>query len=82
MKTTIDIADALLLRAKRLAAKRRTTLKAVIEQSLREALDNERRSISRASVHIHTFGGNGLQAGLDWGHWSAVRDTIYEGRGS
>jgi predicted transcriptional regulator len=34
MKTTIEISDALLDRVKRLASRRRTTLRAVVESAL------------------------------------------------
>jgi len=38
MKTTLDLDDALLIEAKTVAAKRRTTLKAVVEHALRREL--------------------------------------------
>ena len=38
MKTTLDLDDALLIEAKTVAAKRRTTLKAIVESALRQAL--------------------------------------------
>lgn len=38
MKTTIELDDALLMEAKAVAAKRRTTLKAVLEHALRREL--------------------------------------------
>ncbi len=38
MKTTIDVDDALLIEAKSVAAKRRTTLKAIVEHALRREL--------------------------------------------
>lgn len=38
MKTTLDLDDALLIEAKTTAARRRTTLKAVVEQALRREL--------------------------------------------
>jgi hypothetical protein len=38
MKTTLDLDDALLIEAKTVAAKRRTTLKALIEHALRREL--------------------------------------------
>ncbi len=41
MRTTVGVADHLLLRAKQLAAARRTTLTAVLEDSLRMYLDSE-----------------------------------------
>jgi hypothetical protein len=38
MKTTLDLDDALLTEAKTVAAKRRTTLKAIVEHALRREL--------------------------------------------
>lgn len=38
MKTTLDLDDALLAEAKAVAAKRRTTLKAIVEHALRREL--------------------------------------------
>jgi predicted transcriptional regulator len=80
MKTTVEISDQLLRRAKRLAARRGTTLKVVIEDALRRELTaSEERSVS--AVRTHTFAGRGLQAGLSWDDWSALRSASCEGRG-
>lgn len=38
MKTTLDLDDALLIKAKSVAARRRTTLKALVEHALRREL--------------------------------------------
>ena len=38
MKTTLDLDDALLIEAKTVAAKRRTTLKAIVESALRREI--------------------------------------------
>lgn len=82
MKTTIDIADALLLQAKRLAARRQTTLKAVIEAALRDALAAEQgRAGDSFGLRTHTFKGRGLQPGLSWENWGDVLALSYEGRG-
>jgi hypothetical protein len=81
MKTTVDIAESLLRRAKRLAAKRNTTLKAVIEGALRDELERDRAGAHPTEVRTHTFKGRGLQAGLSWDDWSAIRSLSYEGRG-
>ncbi|MBI4868050.1 MAG: DUF2191 domain-containing protein [Candidatus Wallbacteria bacterium] len=81
MKTTIDIAEPILARAKRLAAKRHTTLKAVIESALREALEQEGRPGKPFKVRTHVVKGRGLQPGLSWDDWSTLRELAYEGRG-
>lgn len=82
MKTTIEISDALLRRAKAVAARRNTTLRALLEAALREALEHERPSGKACSVRTHTFGGHGLQRGLSWEDWGRLRDLAYEGRGA
>jgi hypothetical protein len=82
MKTTIDIADSLLARARRLAARRNTTLKQIIEDALREALRDEGRARSAVTLSTHTFRGRGLQRGLSWDDWNVLRDLAYEGRGA
>ena len=81
MKTTVDIADQLLRKAKKLATKQNTTLKAVIESALREALDSAEHPPQRFCLETHTVDGNGLQQGLSWDDWSAIRSLGYEGRG-
>lgn len=81
MKTTIDIADPLLRRAKRLATRRGTTLKAVIEDALQRALEAEEGEEAPAAILTHTVGGRGLAAGLSWSDWGAIRASSYEGRG-
>lgn len=81
MKTTIDIADSLLQRAKKLAVKQSTTLKAVVESALRDKLDRAHEREFEREVRTHVFTGNGLQSGLCWDDWATVRDTSYEGRG-
>ena len=81
MKTTIDIADPLLRRALQLAARRGTTLKAVIEDALRRTLEAECRAPARQRLRTHTFRGRGLKAGLSWDDWNALRSFAYEERG-
>jgi len=81
MKTTIDIADPLLRRAKRLAARRGITLKALMESALREELTREQAVRAGVPVRTHTFRGRGLQPGLSWDDWSSIRSLTYEGRG-
>jgi len=82
MKTTVDIADPILRRAKRLAARRRTTLRAVIESALRHEIERDTSSDrSNPEVRARTFAGRGLQAGLSWDDFGSLLDRAYEGRG-
>jgi hypothetical protein len=81
MKTTIDIADPLLRRAKQLAARRNTTLKEVLEDALRRTFQAESRASKPPRLRTHTFRGRGLQPGLSWDDWNALRSLAYEDRG-
>lgn len=76
MKTTIDIADDLLLRAKQEAKASQTTLRSLIEAGLREILGRSAPA-QRRRVEPVTFRGEGLQPEFSGKGWDAVRDTIY-----
>lgn len=80
MKTTVEMSDVILRRAKKLAARRGTTLRAFIEDAVRAALEAEERA-GGAPLRTHTFGGQGLQPGLTWSDWATIRTMSYEGRG-
>ena len=65
MKTTIQVADALLLRGKQVAAEEGITLRALFEEGLRLAL--ERRSQRRTfTLKDASVSGGGLQEGRSW----------------
>jgi hypothetical protein len=81
MKTTIEISDAILEEAKRVAARERTTLRALLEEGLRRAL-YERRQAADFQLRPCTFRGRGLQAGVKEGSWDQLRDLVYEGHGA
>ena len=81
MRTSIDISDRLLARAKRLAQRRRTTLKALVEQGLEKILKEEPRSRT-FRLDDASFEGDGLADGLSDTDWEKIRDLAYEGRGS
>lgn len=81
MKTTIDIADPLFEQVKHLAAKRGTTMKALVEQGLRTVLAEKPREAAFKFKPV-TFKGDGLQPGVELTDWAHIRDLIYEGRGA
>lgn len=76
MKTTIDIADDVLERAKRQAQREGTTLREVVERALRQQLASPE---GRGSFRLkrHPFKGKGRQPGAAEGDWQSVRDLIY-----
>ena len=75
MKTTVEIADDLLARAKRQARRERTTLRALIDEALRARLG--RGSSPAFRLRRHPVKGTGLQSGIGEGRWEDIRDLIY-----
>ena len=65
MRTTIDINDELLRAAKAHAAGERKTLKATVEQALREFLAGPARGAVPDAPPIPVFRGRGVQPGVD-----------------
>jgi len=82
MKTTIDIADSLLADARRLAAERNTTLRAVVESGLRQVLAERRQRREPFRLRRATFKGKGLRHELQGEPFERLRDLAYEGRGA
>lgn len=77
MRTTINIDDALWAEAKRLARQSGKTLSDVIEDALRERFTRRAgRRQDTGAFRLHTFTGNGLQAGVDLDNSAALRDLM------
>jgi hypothetical protein len=76
LKTTVDIADDLLLRAKQQARSSRTTLRSLIEEGLREMLGRA-ATAKRRPIKPVTFRGKGLQREFSCKGWDAIRDASY-----
>lgn len=81
MKTTVEIPDALLRAARKVAAEEDTTVRALIEEGLRRALE-QRQAGSRFRLRDASFGEGGLHPDIREGSWERIRDLIYEGRGA
>lgn len=81
MKTTLEIADPLLRDARKVAAREGTTLRALVEQGLRQVVAEKKR---KAPFRLRTasFKGRGLREELAGGGWERLRDLAYEGRGT
>jgi hypothetical protein len=72
----------LLQRAEQLAVQRKVSLGAIVESALRGYLDEAPQGARPGfKLRKHTFGGRGLQPGLDESDWATIRAMIYEGRG-
>ncbi len=81
MKTTVEIADALLDEAKRIASRQETSLRELIEDGLRRVVEERKR---RRPFHLRraTFKGKGFQSGVEAGGWELIRELSYKGRGA
>lgn len=80
MKTTVEISDALLEDARRVAAQERTTVRALVEEGLRQVVA-ERSRPSGYRLRRATFRGTGLQTAVADATWEQLRQLTYEGRG-
>ena len=79
MKTTIDITDGLLAEAKQVAARKHTTVRALVEDGLRLVLDRE-NDRTPFKLRDGSVGGNGARpAVFDMDH-DAWLDAVYGDR--
>lgn len=80
MKTTVEIPDPVLAEAKEAARREGSSLRSLVEEGLRLALD---RRGSRESFRLRdaSVGGRGLRRELQGASWDAIRDLAYRGRG-
>ena len=81
MKTTVEIADSLLEAARKLAAREGTTLRALMEQGLRQVVAERRRRAGAFRLRKASFKGQGLQPGVAGASWERIREMAYESRG-
>lgn len=76
MRTTVNIEDSLLRRAKQQAAASDHTLSEVVEEALRVSFASRPASGDRRPVSLVTWGEGGLRHGLDLSDNAAVRDAM------
>jgi hypothetical protein len=81
MKTTVEISDALLEAARKVAAAEGTTLRELIEAGLRQALAGRKKQ-GKFKLRKASFRGKGLQSPLKGAGWDRLREMAYEGRGT
>jgi hypothetical protein len=65
MRTTVNIDDHLLAEIKQLAARNHTTMTAVIEDALRQAVAVSKRVAAHKKVRLTTVKGKGPRHGVD-----------------
>ena len=70
MKTTVEIADDLLMRAKKRAKAQRISLQSLSVDALAKTLD-------QPPIKPVTFKGNGLSREFDAASWEKIREAIY-----
>jgi hypothetical protein len=80
MKTTIDIADSLLVEAKALAAQEGTTVRSLVEEGLRLALARHQEG-SAFTLREASFRGTGVRPDVSLERWDEIRALVYGGHG-
>ena len=79
MKTTVDVADELLIEIQRIAREQKRTVKSLIEEGLRDVIASHQQAgtfrLPDASVD-----GNGLQPGFQDAGWDELREAAYGNR--
>lgn len=81
MKTTIEISDSLLAQARKLAAREETTVRALVEQGLRQVVAQYKVRGTAFHLRDASFKGEGLNAQASGASWEELRAQIYQGRG-
>lgn len=81
MKTTLDISDELLARAKRHARQAGKSLRAVVEESLQETLARA-GEVTPYELQDYAVGTAGAEDPLERISWQDLRDEIYGHAGS
>ena len=78
IKTTVEIADSLLARGRKLAREQNLTLGRLTEEGLRMVLE-ERSAMRTRAVKPVTCRGNGLSPEFRGATWERSRDSAYDG---
>jgi len=81
MKTTIDVADNILERARAFSKEESISLKVMVEEGLKHVLETH-GTRKPQKVRPVTFNGEGLSPEFAHVGWSEIRDAAYQGRGA
>lgn len=80
MRTTINLPDDLLVQLKKRAADSGTTMTALLENALREAVSRAGRRSVRTRVKLPTFRGKGVLPGVDLDDSASLLDIMERGQ--
>jgi hypothetical protein len=81
VRTTVNLPDELVSRAKKIAAESRITLTALIEEGLHEAIARRKRGSRREPLRLTTYGAKGPLPGVDLDDSAALLDVMDDGAG-
>jgi hypothetical protein len=79
MKTTLEISDPLLREARKIATRDNTTLRALVEQGLRQVVA-EKKKDKPFRLRDASFKGDGLQPDVANLNWQEILDLANERR--
>jgi hypothetical protein len=77
MRTSVDIPEPLLRRAKKLARERGIPLRQLLIDGLRSVVENDVK-VSAHRMQDHSFGRGGLVEGLSWSDSERLNELSYE----
>jgi hypothetical protein len=75
MKATIDIADAVLMEAKLIAAREGITLRALVEEGLRRVID-DRAAATSFELRDASYGEGGGASGVNPDDWMSIKHIV------
>ena len=81
MKTTIEISDHLLEKAKSIARSQKRTLREIAEEGLALVIEKHCQRQEQAIEPV-VFGGDGLSPEFKGKSWAEIRNEIYRGYGA
>jgi Arc/MetJ family transcription regulator len=79
MRTTVDLPDELLLEVQRIAREQKRTMRSMLEEALRSAIDKYQRA-QAFELLDGSVGGNGLQPEFRDADWEELRAAAYGNR--
>jgi hypothetical protein len=77
MRTSVDIPDPLLRRAKKVARERGVSLKQLVIDGLRTVVEREANAPAAHRMNDRSFGQGGLVDGLSWSDAERMNELVY-----